>query len=167
MAEENNYLHEIATTAIIVNKEGKYLITRRAPERKRYPGYWTVPGGRIQTSDYLALPKETEFYWYNVLERTLKREVMEESGVEITNVEYLTSLATVHKDGTPSLVISCVADYVNGQVKIQPGESDDFAWVSIEEAKAYQLMDGIYEELVMVNKKRAGEKNVLWEKDLK
>ncbi len=164
MAEENNYLHEIAITTIVVNKEGKYLIQRRAPERKRFPGEWTVPGGRIQTGDYLALPKETEFYWYNVLERTLKREVKEEAGLEVTNVEYLTSLATVHKDGTPSLVISCMADYVSGEVTLQPGESDAFAWVTSKESKKYKLMDGIYEELVMVDKKRAGQKNVLWEK---
>ncbi len=164
MTQENNYLHEIATTVVIVNKEGKYLIQRRAPERKRYAGRWTVPGGRIQTSDYLVLPKETEFYWYNVLERTLQREVKEEAGVDITNVEYLTSLATVHADGTPSLVISCVADYVGGEVKLQAGECDAFAWVTTEESKQYPMMDGFYEEFVMIDKKRAGEKNVLWEK---
>lgn len=152
---ENQYLHEVAITAIII-KDGKYLITRRSPNKKRFPGKWTVPGGKMETNDYLALPKDTEFYWYNVLERTLKREVKEEVGLEVSNVEYLTSLATVHDDGAPSLVISCIADHVSGEVKLQEGETDAFEWVSTEESKNYDLLDGIYEEFVMIDKLKKG-----------
>lgn len=150
-------LHEVAITAIIV-RGGKYLITRRSQSKKRFPGMWTVPGGKLETSDYLELKKDTEHYWYNVLERTLKREVKEETGIDIKNIDYLTSLATVHKDGAPSLVISCIADYVEGEVRLQEGETDQFAWVTSDEAKNYQLIDGIMDELVMADKKRAGER---------
>ncbi len=151
----NQYLHEVATTAIII-KDGKYLITRRSKNKKRFPGVWTVPGGKMETSDYLKLPKDTEFYWYNVLERTLKREVAEEVGIEITNVQYLTSLATVHADGSPSLVISCIADYVSGEVKLQEEETDAFAWVSSEEAKSYEMIDGILDEFLMIDQLKKG-----------
>lgn len=160
--ENNQYLHEVAITAIIVNGD-KYLITRRAPNKKRFPGMWTVPGGKLEAKDYLELDKDTEFYWYNVLERTLNREVKEEVGIDIKNVEYLTSLATVHADGSPSLVISCAADYARGKVTLQPEESDQYAWVTLDEAKTYPLIDGIYEELVMVDKRKKGEK-VLWQR---
>lgn len=153
---ENQYLHEVAITAIIVKDGNKYLITRRSPNKKRFPGKWTVPGGKMETKDYLALPKDTEFYWYNVLERTLKREVWEEVGLEVKNVEYLTSLATVHEDGAPSLVISCIADFVSGDVKLQEGETDAFEWVTTEESKNYDLLDGIYEEFVMIDKLKKG-----------
>ena len=153
----NQYLHEVAITAIII-KEGKYLITRRALTKKRFPGKWTVPGGKMETNDYLKLPKDTEFYWYNVLERTLKREIGEEVGLEIANIEYVTSLARVHEDGSPSLVISCMADWVSGEVQLQPEETDQFVWVSLEEAKTYDLLDGIYDELLMVDNKRKGLK---------
>lgn len=64
---ENGYLHEVAITAIIV-KDSTYLITRRSPSKKRFPGMWVVPGGRLEVSDYSSLPKDTEHYWYNVLE---------------------------------------------------------------------------------------------------
>src|SRR3990167_1884954 len=107
---ENNLLHEVVITAIIV-KDGKYLITRRSLNKKRFPGMWTVPGGHLETNDYINLPKETKDYWYNVLEKVLRREVKEEVGLEIKNIEYVTSLATVHGDGNPSLVISAMADY--------------------------------------------------------
>jgi len=93
------------------------------------------------------------------LERTLKREVKEEAGIDINNIEYITSIATVHSDGNPSLVISCVADYVAGEVKLQTEENDQFAWVNLAEAKNYQLLDGVYDELVMVENKRKGQKS--------
>jgi len=146
---ENQYLHEVVVTAI-VQKDGRYLVTRRSPSKKRFPGKWTVPGGRLQPSDYLNLPKDTEHYWYNVLEQVLKREVKEEVGIDIKNIEYVTSLATVHSDGAPSLVISCLADYNGGEVRLQEGETDKFEWVTLKEAKSYDLIDGIYDELVMV-----------------
>ena len=158
MNNQNQYLHEVAITAIVV-KDGKYLITRRSLNKKRFPGMWTVPGGKLETQDYLPLPKDTEHYWYNVLERVLKREVKEEVGIDIENIEYVTSLATVHADGSPSLVISCVADYVGGEVILKPDETDECAWVTLEEAKKYTLIDGIYDELVMTENKRQGKKS--------
>ena len=158
MSIPNKYLHEVAITAIVV-KDGKYLITRRSANKKRFPGMWTVPGGKMETNDYLQLPKDTEQYWYNVLERTLRREVKEEVGIDIDNIEYVTSLATIHSDGSPSLVISCVADYMGGDVKLEEDESDHYAWVSLEEAKNCQLIDGIYDELVMVENKRNGKRS--------
>ena len=153
----NQHLHEVAITAIIV-KDDKYLIIKRTATKKRFPNMWTVPGGKLETSDYLALPKDTEHYWYNVLERTLAREVQEEVGLEIEHVEYVTSLATVHADGSPSLVISCLGDYKSGEVALQAEEADEFAWVSVEEAKSYELIDGIYDELVMAQQQRGGTK---------
>lgn len=152
---ENQYLHEVAITAIIV-KDGKYLITRRATTKKRFPGMWTVPGGKLETQDYLGLPKDTEHYWYNVLEKTLRREVKEEVGLEIENIEYLTSLAMVHGDGAPSLVISCTADWRGGEVILQEAELDQHVWVTLEEAKKYKLIDGILDELAMAEAKRQG-----------
>lgn len=159
---ENPYLHEVATTAIIV-KDSKFLLIRRSQSKKRFPGRWTIPGGKLEVNDYLSLPKDTESYWYNVLEKTLKREVQEEVGLEIDNIEYVTSLATVHADGNPSLVLSCMADYVSCEVKLQLEEADQFAWVSLEEAKGYDLIDGIYEELQMAEQKRQGKK-VEWKR---
>ncbi len=158
MNNDNQYLHEVVITAIVV-KDGKYLITRRSPNKKRFAGLWTVPGGKLETSDYVNLPKDTEHYWYNVLEQVLKREVSEEVGLKIKNIEYVTSLATIHGDGAPSLVISCVADYESGEVNLQEDETDKFEWVSLEDAKNYELIDGIYDELSMADSQRKGSKS--------
>src|SRR3989344_4805552 len=154
---EDKLLHEVVITAIIEN-EGKYLITRRSPDKKRFPGKWTVPGGKLETEDYTNLPKDTENYWYNVLEQVLKREVKEEVGLSIKNIEYVTSLATVHDDGAPSLVISCLAEYEEGEIVLQENETDKYEWVTVEESKSYDLIDGIYDEIAMADKQRKGEK---------
>ena len=87
----------------------------------------------------------------------------EEVGIEIDNIQYVTSLATVHAGGTPSLVISCAVDYASGEITLDPAESDKFAWVSLEDAKNYNLIDGIYDELVMTEKKLKGEK-LVWKR---
>lgn len=160
---ENKYLHEVAITAIIV-KNGKYLITRRSPNKKRFPGMWTVPGGKLETDDYINLPKDTTDYWYNVLEKVLRREIKEEVGLDITNITYLTSLATVHGDGYPSLVISCLADYQSGEITLKTDETDEFRWVTVEEANEYKLIDGIYDELVMAENQRNGVAMGEWQR---
>ena len=155
---KNQTLFEVVITAIIC-RDGKYLITRRSPNKRRFPGKWTVPGGHFETDDFINLEKNTEFYWYNVLEQVLRREVQEEVGLEIDHIEYVTSLATVHDDGAPSLVISCMADYAGGEVTLQEEETDKFEWVSVEEAKSYDLLDGILDELVMTENQRKGQKS--------
>ncbi len=151
------YLHEVVMTAIVV-KEGKFLITKRAPSKKRFPNMWTVPGGKLETADYVNLPKETKDYWYNVLERVLKREVKEEVGLDIENIRYITSLATIHADGNPSLVISCLADFAGGEVILEEDETVESKWVSLEEAKEFELIDGIYDELIMADNLLKGVK---------
>ncbi|MDO8407993.1 MAG: NUDIX domain-containing protein [bacterium] len=148
---------EVVITAII-EKDGKYLITRRSLEKKRFPGAWTVPGGHLEPADFMAYPKDTEHYWYNVLEKALAREIQEEVGLTIENIRYVTSLATEHKDGNASIVISCLADYVSGEVKLQEEETDRAEWVSVEEAKGYELLDGIYDELAMAEALRTGKR---------
>lgn len=157
----DNKLHEVVITAIVV-RDGKYLITRRAKTKKRFPGMWTVPGGKLETADYTSLPRDTKSYWYNVLEKTLRREAQEEVGIRIKNIQYVTSLATVHDDGSPSLVISCLADYDSGEIRLQSEETDAHAWVTIREAKKYDLIDGIYDELAMAESKLKGKDVSEW-----
>lgn len=143
-------LYEVVITAI-VQKDGKFLILQRAAGKRRFPNRWTVPGGHLEKDDFINQPKDTAEYWYNVLEKALAREVSEEVGLKIKNVRYVTSLATVHEDGAPSLVISCLAEYDSGEVKLQPEECQDHAWVDLKEAKNYDLIDGIYDELAMAD----------------
>lgn len=142
--------HYIAVTGIIV-KDGKYLITKRSEKEKAFPGFWTVPGGKLRKSDYISKPKDTGDAWYNVLEDVLEREVKEETGLNIKNIRYLLSLVYERSDSIPTTVISLYADYDSGEIKLAE-ELIDYKWVSLEDLKNYQLISGIKEEIEMVDK---------------
>jgi len=159
---DKNKAHYIVVTGIII-KDGKFLITKRASTEKAFPNEWTVPGGKLELNDYSNEPKDTSSHWYNILEKLLKREVMEETGLKIKNIKYLTSLAYIRSDEIPTLIISLYADYLEGEVKLCPALTE-YAWVNLEEAKRYNLIEGIYEELEMLDKIRRGEKNLEWNK---
>ena len=148
----------------LIQKNGKFLIIQRSPDKKRFPSKWTIPGGKLETTDYTSLPKDTEDYWYNVLEKTLAREIQEEVNLEVKNIRYITSLATVHDDGNPSLVISCLADYSHGDIQLQPEECVDFKWVSAKEAERYDLIDGILDEIYMADAVLKGGRADNWKR---
>lgn len=146
-------LHRIALTAIIYNQERKYLITKRAPFKKVFPNKWTVPGGGLETDDYVNTPPTypPNQQWYYAITNALKREVREEVNLEIDNLEYLLDIAFIRPDGVPVVVLSYFARYVSGEVKLD-ADTTEFAWVTAEEAKKYDLIDGIAEEIGMADK---------------
>ncbi len=159
---DENKAHYVAATGIII-KDGKYLITKRAEWEKAFPGKWTVPGGKLEVSDYVNKKKDTGSHWYNILENLLKREVKEETGLEIKNIGYLTDMTFIRPDNIPVLIISLYAEHDSGNVELSK-DMTDFAWVSLEEAKNYELIEGIYEELEMLDKKLKGEEIGEWKK---
>ncbi len=163
-------LFKVIITAIVV-KGDKYLVLQRAEWEKKFPLRWTVPGGKLSTEDYIHLKKDTPDYWYNVLEQTLRREVMQEAGVKIKNIRYVTSLADLPAGRQvpgeyPSLVISCLADYAGGKIKMDQSMVDH-KWVNLKEAKKVDLIEGIYEELLMADRIRKGGKIGEWKPKFK
>ena len=154
-------IHYVVVTGIII-KDDKFLITKRSANEKTFPNQWTVPGGKIELNDYLSRPKDTSVQWYHVFENVLKREVKEEVNLEIKNIQYLTNLAFMRPDNIPTIVVSLFADYAGGKIKLDKSLSE-YAWVSLKEAQEYDLIDGIYEELVMLDKVLKGE-NAVWQK---
>jgi 8-oxo-dGTP pyrophosphatase MutT (NUDIX family) len=144
-------LHFVTATAII-EKDGKFLIMKRAPNEKAFPGKWTVPGGKLVYKEYKDLPYKGDWpNWYSMMEWLVRKEVREESGVEIGKPTYLTDLVFVRPDGYPVVVLSFWAKYKSGDVKLNH-EMTDFAWVTAEEAKTYDLINGIDDEIAEVEK---------------
>ncbi len=48
-------------------------------------------------------------------------------------------------------------------MKLQEGETDQSAWVTLEEAKSYPLIDGIYDEIAMADDVRQGRR-IQWKR---
>jgi len=154
METANKELHRISITGIIYRprEDGvrEYLITRRALTKKAFPGKWTVPGGGLSTDDYVNTPKTIGTQWYNAVEKALKREIKEETSLEVDDVAYLLDIAHILPDGVPSIILSFYCRYVSGEVKLDK-DNIDYKWVTAEEAKKYDLIDGILEEIKMVD----------------
>ena len=157
---DKNLTHYIVVTGIIINKEGKFLITKRAEWEKAFPGRWTVPGGKLEVLNYVLREKDTSQHWYNILEDLLKREIMEEVNLEIKNIDYITSMIYIRPDKIPCLIISLFAESTSEDVKLCNALTE-YCWVNLEEARNYDLIEGIYDEFIMLDKKLKGEK-ILW-----
>lgn len=134
-------VHYLSVTCII-RRDGRYLICRRSPGEKIFPGKWCVPGGKVQRSDIVDFPKDTEDHWFDVIEKALAREVLEETGLRVTGIGYVSSLALLHPSGRPMVIVSMRADWAGGEVRLND-ELTDHAWVTLEEAKSYDLIAGI------------------------
>lgn len=157
-------LHFVVATCIVSRKDlstdahgkkgaAKFLIAKRAPHEKAFPNKWTVPGGKLVLTEYQNLPRTSDTHpqWYNVVEWVLRKEVREEVGLEVEKPNYLTDLVFVRPDGYPVVTLSYWAWYKNGEVKLD-NSNTDFAWVTLDEAKGYDLIEGIWDELEAVEK---------------
>ncbi len=181
MKYDKNQTHYVTATVILV-RDGKFLITKRANWEKAFPEKWTVPGGKLEVLDYALREKDTSSHWYNVLEDLAKKEVREEVGLEMKNINYVTSLVYIRSDNIPSLIISLWAEPVGEVLDGHDSSKDDsgepsgepkiklcnalteYKWVSLEEAKNYDLIEGIYEELEILDKKLNTGKMDEWKK---
>jgi 8-oxo-dGTP pyrophosphatase MutT (NUDIX family) len=164
MDYDKNQAHYVVATVIIV-RDGKFLITKRADWEKAFPGKWTVPGGKLEVLDYALRKKDTTEHWYNVLEELAKREIKEEVGIEIRNINYVASLVYIRSDKIPTLIVSLWAEPVTDSIKLCTALTD-YRWVNLEEAKNYELIEGIYEELEILDKKLKTGKMNEWKKDM-
>lgn len=161
---DKNQAHYVVVTGIIA-KDGKYLITKRAEWEKAFPGRWTVPGGKVKVLDYTLKKKDTAELWYNILEDALSREIQEEVGLEIKNIGYITSMVYIRIDEVPCLIISLYGELKEEKDVKLCSALTEYAWVDLEEAKKYDLIDGIYDELVILDKHlKEGEKIDGWKK---
>ncbi len=142
--------HYIAVTGII-KKDGKYLICKRSPNEKAFPNKWCVPGGKLEVKDFVNTPKDTSAHWFGVFEKALKREVKEETNLDITNLGYVSNLAFLRNNGFSTVIVSLFADHAEGSVVLKEDELTEHAWVTLDEAKKYDLIENIYEQIEKVD----------------
>jgi len=152
MEIQNKELHRIVTTTLVYKPDYTYLITKRALHKKVQPGKWTIPGGGLSTDDYVHDTPSTPdgLQWYGALEKSLYREIKEEVNLEIGKPTFLVDLAFMRPDGVPVVCFSYYAPYVSGEVVLDE-DATEFAWVTLEQAKEYDLIGGILDEIRQVD----------------
>jgi 8-oxo-dGTP pyrophosphatase MutT (NUDIX family) len=144
-------LHIITVTGII-ERAGKYLILKRSEREIAYPGFWTVPGGKLVRHEYEHLPRtEGTEAWYDIVARTLEKEIEEEAGLGVRDITYLTDMTFLRPDNIPVLVLSYWCRHEKGEV-ICGKDIVDHAWITPEEGVQYKIIPGILEEIKRVHR---------------
>ena len=96
---------------VIPDGASVYDIDAILSDKKILPGLWHVPGGGMELTDYVETSKTLGDCWYFAIEKTLKREVMAEVGMEIDRIKYLLDLAFLRPDGVPVITLSLTPDF--------------------------------------------------------
>jgi len=152
MDEIKEKAHYISVTGIIRNSEGKFLICKRGPNEKIFANKWCVPGGKVEQGDFINNPKDTSDHWLDIFEKVLEREILEETGLKIKNIGYVSNLALIRPNGFSTLIVSLHGEHDEGDVELNKDELVDHRWVTLEEAQEYDLIENIYEQLEKVAK---------------
>ncbi|MFH1451649.1 MAG: NUDIX domain-containing protein [archaeon] len=146
-------VHYVAVTGIIRNSEGKYLICKRSENEMAFPNKWCVPGGKIEVKEFVDTPKDTNDHWFDIFEKTLRREILEEIGITIKNLGYVSNLAFIRPNGFSTIIVSLHADHDAGEVCLAQDELTEHSWVTLDEAKNYDLIENIFEQIEKVDRK--------------
>ena len=103
---------------VIVCKDGKFLIQRR--KGSHGSGTWSIPGGHLEFNEQF--------------EDTAKREVFEETGVEIKNVRFGALTNDILSDeGKHYVSIWLISDYAGGNERImEPDKCDRLEWCTFD-----------------------------------
>ncbi len=148
---KSNKLFYVVTNGVIYHpKTKKCLILQRSKKEIAHPGLWGVVGGKMEW-DEMGESKISRWNhdipnWEGLVEESLIREAREESGLETYDPKYLRSVVFIRPDNVPVVLIIFALKFKKGKVKIPP-DFENFAWVNEKEARKFDLIEGIEEEI--------------------
>lgn len=128
----------INTSAIIVNDKEEVLVTQRSLSEDVFSGLWRIPGGTLDKED-------------KDLETSLQREILEEVGIEVTDIHLVQNNTVTREDGN-KLYLVFLVKYKSGK----PETSDEVArveWRKFKDLKDLQMTPYTYELLEEVMSK--------------
>ncbi len=117
----------IVFVAAAINKNGKILIGKRGMEESHEPGKWALPGGKVD---------QTNGGEEHILEKTVCREVLEETGLKIDfkKVRYIYSNTFIRSTGHHVVALIILCPWKSGIPK--PLEDTiELTWVSPKDLK--------------------------------
>lgn len=113
--------------------QGNLLLVRKSLGSRCHPGKWEVPGGRLEQKETLG--------------EHLKREILEETGLQIEAVEPF-FVWDWHLDGEEgpvrvvAVAVLCRTEQTNVTLSGQVAGDDlaEFAWVPVEQVAGFDLI---------------------------
>ncbi|WP_369899546.1 NUDIX domain-containing protein [Bacillus manliponensis] len=114
----------IVNVEAAIFKDGKWLLIRRSEKEEYAGGTLSLVGGKVDNEGNSS----------DILERTLKREVFEEVGIQVCNFKYVNSSSFVTDTGVAVVDIVFLCDYEHGQAYAKSAdEVDAVVWTTTEE----------------------------------
>ena len=137
----NKKYYIVVVSAVIFNEKGEILIAKRSEEEDVLPGYYCVPGGKVDEGANTP----------NVLEVAVKREIMEEVGIEVNALEIVDSHIG-KEEGKIHIYFKC--KHLSGKPTALE-DTSEVKWMTLEKIKKLDKKSPmLYENcLKAVNKK--------------
>lgn len=104
--------YKLAIYGIARNSLRQTLVVRRSCHSKHWPGYWDLPGGKVD-------PSET-------VDAALRREFIEETGLKVE----VNRMAAITEFALSDIRVACIiaeVSVISGHMKLS-GEHDLFRW---------------------------------------
>jgi 8-oxo-dGTP diphosphatase len=116
----------VGVGAVIVH-EGRVLLVRRG--REPLKGHWTLPGGVLEVGEALL--------------DGIKREINEETGLDVEVIELIELLDRIHREGSRVRYHYVIADYlcrVTGGELCAGSDADAVRWVERTEWNSHSAL---------------------------
>lgn len=125
---------QVGVKALLQNNEGKYLLLRRSSEKyPEAPQQWDIVGGRIDSGTSLF--------------ENLRREVMEETGLELQGEPKLVAAQDILRPPERHIVRLTYIGKADGNPKLS-GEHTEYKWFTREELERLENLDSYFKELL-------------------
>ncbi len=116
-------MHVVNTQGLVI-REGRYLMIVRGELEEQAPGALSPPGGKAEHGDDQT----------GVLESTLRREILEETGVKVGEMAYIQSSRFRMDSGTPVIDAAFLCKYESGEAyRADPDEVGAVDWLTFDE----------------------------------
>lgn len=111
-----------------IHRDGKWLLIRRSEKEEHAAGSLSLVGGQCDIEGVSS----------DILERTLKREIFEEVGCEVSGINYVNSSSFVTSSGINVIDIVFLCHHQSGEPYSKSiDEVDDVLWMTTEEILAH------------------------------
>lgn len=121
--EEKGWQMQITVKAVVVDKERKVLLLKRADNEITNGSKYDLPGGGIEKGE--------------TTEKSLKRELNEELGldnIEVGSIIRVSEYPEGHEKFDKLKALRFIAYYNGGEIKLNPREHSDYEWLNIDDA---------------------------------
>jgi len=123
----SEYYHIVNVEGAVL-KDHQLLIATRSEEEDHAGGLLSFIGGKVEFKDFADDPILT----------TLKREILEEVGVEICNPRYVTSTGFTADGGETVVNLVYLCDWQAGEpMPLEPEEVAEVNWMTFEAIRSH------------------------------